>query len=388
MDLNAGLTQLLDDGTNTYLYGNARLAQINTGTQYFLGDVLGSVRQMADASGDVTFAQSYDPYGVVLGTSHTALGTPYGFTAEQTDPTGMIYLRARYYAPEMGRFMSRDTWGGNVNSPLSYNKWIYTEVNPINRTDPSGLMPSGPRTSCSYDRLDLNAEYVEEQVHNLSKSYWLDTYTAAGLAVQCWATVLDGTPDYPMWRPNGVNDSWGPAQISYTQAETPMGGPLSDDLRCYVYKTIFDRSFIRSDIGCLCGSIPTQIQYYFKLEPTLDPLKWDDAATLMQRRIVHALNTCNDCRETDKYIMAAMAQNGPGFTGMADKPSIPNNKREIPRLATPTKDRIYDWEYYYNHAQYKNTGEQLSRFTSAISGFKVRNWTLPNIDTAYINKLK
>ncbi len=57
LDLNAGLTQVLDDGTNTYLYGNGRIAQVNTGTEYFLGDALGSVRQMTDGSGVVKLAR-------------------------------------------------------------------------------------------------------------------------------------------------------------------------------------------------------------------------------------------------------------------------------------------------------------------------------------------
>ena len=43
------------------------------------------------------------------------------------------------YNPAMGRFMSRDTWEGDYNRPLSLNHWMYVEGNPINRTDPSGM---------------------------------------------------------------------------------------------------------------------------------------------------------------------------------------------------------------------------------------------------------
>ncbi|MEK7784491.1 MAG: hypothetical protein AAB658_03555, partial [Chloroflexota bacterium] len=65
LDLNAGLTQVLADGTNTYLYGNGRIAQNSTanGKQYFLGDALGSVRQLVSANGAVTLTRSYEPYG-------------------------------------------------------------------------------------------------------------------------------------------------------------------------------------------------------------------------------------------------------------------------------------------------------------------------------------
>lgn len=38
----------------------------------------------------------------------------------------------------MGRFLTKDDWGGNIYSPISYNKWLYTSANPINAIDPSG----------------------------------------------------------------------------------------------------------------------------------------------------------------------------------------------------------------------------------------------------------
>ncbi len=42
LDLNAGLTQVLSDGTSAYLYGNGRIAQYQTAMQYFGADALGS----------------------------------------------------------------------------------------------------------------------------------------------------------------------------------------------------------------------------------------------------------------------------------------------------------------------------------------------------------
>ena len=66
LDLNAGLTQVLNDGTNVYVYGLGRIAQVNTTTEYFLGDALGSVRQLVNSGGTVTLAKSYMPYGETL----------------------------------------------------------------------------------------------------------------------------------------------------------------------------------------------------------------------------------------------------------------------------------------------------------------------------------
>ena len=137
--MNAGLTQVLSDGTNTYLYGNGRIAQYNTTTDnpdYFLGDALGSVRQMTAPAGEsvgaVTLTKSYSPYGTLTQNIGDAQ-TNYGYTGETTDPNGMIYLRARYYAPQNGRFLSRDTWAGVYNRPASLNGWGYVKGNPVMR---------------------------------------------------------------------------------------------------------------------------------------------------------------------------------------------------------------------------------------------------------------
>jgi RHS repeat-associated protein len=142
VDLATGLTQVLVEVTsgltNTYLYGAGRIAQQTlTSTSYFLGDGLGSVRQLADASGEVMLTKSYTPYGSVLSSSGSG-SSAYGFTGEWTDNTGLVYLRARYYAPGQGRFISRDTWAGDYNRPLTLNGFPYVQGNPINRGDPSG----------------------------------------------------------------------------------------------------------------------------------------------------------------------------------------------------------------------------------------------------------
>ena len=108
-------------------------------------DALGSVRQLTDAQGQITLANAYESYGVLAQAAGSAQ-TSYGFTGELTDPSGMVYLRARYYAPGDGRFLTRDTWMGDTNRPLSLNRWMYVEGNPINYTDPSGLcgLPGEP----------------------------------------------------------------------------------------------------------------------------------------------------------------------------------------------------------------------------------------------------
>src|SRR5829696_4167766 len=65
-------------------------------------------------------------------------------------------LRARYYAPGVGRFLTKDIWDGNVKSPMSFNRWDYVGANPVNQTDPSGhcWYPNLENGGVSYDITD------------------------------------------------------------------------------------------------------------------------------------------------------------------------------------------------------------------------------------------
>ena len=140
LDLNTDLTQVLANGANTYLYGMGRIAQQNAGgTDYFLPDALGSVRQLASIVGTVSRIQSYEPFGELLA-ANGARTTPYGFAGEWADATGLTYLRARYYGPQWGRFLSRDPFPGYSTWPQSQNPYAYGLNNPALYTDPSGMV--------------------------------------------------------------------------------------------------------------------------------------------------------------------------------------------------------------------------------------------------------
>jgi YD repeat-containing protein len=121
LDLNAGLTQVLSDGDTTYLYGLARLAQDGDGyAEYYLGDALGSVRQLVEGDGVVTYAASYAPYGEVLASAGEGESV-YGYTGEAVDVTGLVYLRARYYAPYSAVSLFLE-WYGNSCSRSKHGR--------------------------------------------------------------------------------------------------------------------------------------------------------------------------------------------------------------------------------------------------------------------------
>jgi len=61
------------------------------------------------------------------------------YRGEQYDPDlGLYYLRARYYNPGTGRFLSRDPEDGNRFDPASLHKYLYAGGDPVNAIDPAG----------------------------------------------------------------------------------------------------------------------------------------------------------------------------------------------------------------------------------------------------------
>src|SRR5690606_38597614 len=163
-------TQVLYDGEHFYTYGIGRISQLelygNT-PEYFITDALGSVRQLTHESSAVLMTQSYDPYGNVI-SNNGSMDSIYGYTGEQTDATGNVYLRARYYNPTDRRFISRDTWAGDVNNPLSLNRWNYVEGNPVNYVDPSGMMActksNDPECVTLVSQLKVEAQNIRTDV--------------------------------------------------------------------------------------------------------------------------------------------------------------------------------------------------------------------------------
>ncbi|MCK4261279.1 MAG: RHS repeat-associated core domain-containing protein, partial [Halanaerobiales bacterium] len=81
----------------------------------------------------------YDLDDVKLG-GQDLTGNTRKYTDEDQDGTGLYYLRNRYYDPELGRFITADSYRGSITDPLSLNRYIYVKNNPLKYIDPSGHM--------------------------------------------------------------------------------------------------------------------------------------------------------------------------------------------------------------------------------------------------------
>jgi RHS repeat-associated protein len=111
---------------------------------YILPDHLGSVRQLVGSGSQVDLAQSFDPFGVLFESSGSG-ESAFGYTGEWYGSYNeLLFLRARYYDPVVGRFLTEDTKPGVAYLPKSLHVYVYAWNNPILLTDPSGLQPPPP----------------------------------------------------------------------------------------------------------------------------------------------------------------------------------------------------------------------------------------------------
>jgi RHS repeat-associated protein len=145
-DLSGDLSKVLvtknvtNSTSSFYVYGAGMVSQggaAGNTRQYYLDDGLGNVRYVTDSAGATLQAYTYDPYGnPVAGTNLSN----YTYQGQQKDyETGLTYLRARYYDPTTGRFISKDPVPGTLNSPQGQNGYSYAHNDPVNQTDPSGM---------------------------------------------------------------------------------------------------------------------------------------------------------------------------------------------------------------------------------------------------------
>jgi RHS repeat-associated protein len=126
-----------------YTYGLQRISENqvvdNTWTPSFYGyDGGGSVRQLTNTAGAVTDTYEYDAFGNSFAKTGSTPNN-YLYRGEQYDSDlGLYYLRARYYNPGTGRFMSRDPEDGIDTDPKTLHKYNYAGGDPVNAIDPTG----------------------------------------------------------------------------------------------------------------------------------------------------------------------------------------------------------------------------------------------------------
>ena len=188
---NARLSQLLVKeiaGVITkYVYGLGLIGE-ETGSDFKIHhyDYRGSTVALTNMLGDVTDTFAYDTYGKL--TSRTGVtNTLFMYNGRDgvvTEDNGLIYMRARYYSPELRRFINADIIHGEISNAITLNRYAYANGNPVSNVDPFGLSAEN-RSKCTISAApkhptsipnDMLKQILDVYENNMLKCVYIDDY--------------------------------------------------------------------------------------------------------------------------------------------------------------------------------------------------------------------
>lgn len=127
-----------------YVHGGGLVARIDSvgNPAYYAFDATGHTRQLSGATGAVANSYDYDSFGIPLQTNET-IPNPFQYVGRfgvMAEGNELIFMRARFYDSEIGRFIFEDPIGilGGLNC------YSYSFNNPVSKIDPAGLQDDYP----------------------------------------------------------------------------------------------------------------------------------------------------------------------------------------------------------------------------------------------------
>jgi RHS repeat-associated protein len=218
---NATLDQVLvktaPNGTQTFYVYGLGLEYEDTGgvATYYHYDQLGNTVALTNGAGAITGQVSYGTYGEIVSETGT-VATPFLFNGRwgvQTDSNGLYYHRARYYHPQLRRFLNQDTVLGSITTPASLNRFAYANGEPISGIDPFGTM---------YMNVDPNSGSIWSTI-----SSWIRKNVSAKISVDfnfpvpnVFGPTAPGNPgQYTSWVPIGIHAD---AQLGFSGASADV----------------------------------------------------------------------------------------------------------------------------------------------------------------------
>ena len=229
----------------SYTYGMDLLSQDRGGAiSYYHADGLGSVRVLTNGAGNLTDTYLYDAYGnEVAATGST--DNSYRFVGEQYDPNiGFYYLRARYYDPTSGRFISMDPAAGDPQSPISLHRYLYANDNPVNYVDPTGEFTLAEMMIVQGIRMDLMKATVPHQVRFFLRATMIaecilkPAYTKFSKAIEMMGNDVNGGISLMVASRKEIAAGY----KALLSAGKDMFKSIVDDLKPDWYKTLEDIS--------------------------------------------------------------------------------------------------------------------------------------------------
>ena len=141
-ELSRLLTRTVGSNVTKYVYGLGLISEeTNNTVKVYHFDYRGSTVAITDVNGNISDTFAYDTYGKItsrVGNSDIIFCYN-GILGVVTDNNNLVYMRARYYSPEMRRFVNADIIAGEISEAITLNRYAYANSNPVSNVDPLGL---------------------------------------------------------------------------------------------------------------------------------------------------------------------------------------------------------------------------------------------------------
>ncbi len=222
-DPSTSIAALLQSGGDRIVYGLGPLYVVKADgtTRALARDGGKSVRAEVDGTGSVMGSWRYRAYGEIAQSFGQSTLSLLGYAGQLLDPSGLLYMRARWYEAASGRFTVVEPLVGGIAMPVSLNGCVYAFARPTTLDDPTGLYPN--RQSCASlqrritntrNELEKRKQEIEEDKLNFQETNPEELAAHQRLFQQRQADLRNRLTE---WEDEGCDDSGGsalPADVS------------------------------------------------------------------------------------------------------------------------------------------------------------------------------
>jgi RHS repeat-associated protein len=195
----------------------------SSATSYYNADGLGSVTSLTNSAGAAAETYTYDSFGKVTASSGS-LTNPFQYTGREMDPeSGLYYYRARYYDPNVGRFLNEDPLGFAPGP----NFYAYVHNSPVSRNDPSGLWDSYTHSALYWNALKLCGVDDETiyQIQQASIALDANSQMPWEAFIHSMKAPFQSAADALQERDTWISDNLADARAAYTSPGSTAGVP-------------------------------------------------------------------------------------------------------------------------------------------------------------------
>jgi len=248
-DTNCKLSKLLCKTTNgvvtKYVYGLGLIGEEKEAcfkTYHF--DSRGSTVAITDEACNIIDTFAYDTYGRCvshIGSSFVIFGYN-GRDGVVTETNGLIYMRARYYSPDMRRFINADIIPGKLSNAVTLNRFAYANGNPVSFVDPFGLSAD---SKWNADDIKYTWEELGFEYDGSMRDFRRLEQGLAPYAYEQWLKTGYGYSDDPYWDAIlGNHDAFYVADYDYEES-----GGLPVVAHAYVLIKNSDGKWVKTEFG-------------------------------------------------------------------------------------------------------------------------------------------